>query len=127
MTKSIKQFSIVLVAIVSVPFMAGYFLVDNWRGTMVNGDSSGYYFHVVSLLVNQDVGDYTTTIDTYLDYYPQAGDPREDIYGVRQLAGFYGRIPGSAQPDWAVRIHVWNGHRLRLYLDDFVVLHYRAR
>lgn len=77
-------FRTTLITIVSVLFIAGYFLVDNWERTMENGDSSGYYFHVVSFFVNQDVGEYKTTIDTYLDYFPNAGDPREDIYGVRQ-------------------------------------------
>jgi len=50
---------------------------------MNNGDSSGYYFHVVSLL-NKDVGDYSKTIDTYLEYNPAAKDPRKDKFGVRK-------------------------------------------
>jgi len=53
---------------------------------MENGDSSGYYFHVVSLFVNQDVGDYNKTIGDYLDTYPNAKDTREDVYGIRETS-----------------------------------------
>lgn len=53
---------------------------------MGNGDSSGYYFHVVSLFINHDAGDYTKTIDDYLKHYPRAADPRKDKFGVRKTA-----------------------------------------
>ncbi|MEE9374199.1 MAG: hypothetical protein V3V00_14190 [Saprospiraceae bacterium] len=72
-----------LIGIVSILFISGYFIVDHWDWTMNNGDSSGYYFHVVSVFINQDVGDYNETIKTYLEYYPTANDPRDDPYGIR--------------------------------------------
>lgn len=78
------RFTNTLLGIVSVLFVTGFFVADNWKTTMINGDSSGYYFHVVAAFVNQDVGDYTRTIDDYLEEYPMAGDPRKDIYGVRE-------------------------------------------
>ena len=51
---------------------------------MNNGDSSGYYMHLVSSFINQDVGDYSKTIDDYLSYYTKAKDPRQDKFGIRE-------------------------------------------
>ena len=51
---------------------------------MNNGDSSGYYMHLVSSAINQDVGDYTKTINDYLEAYPNAKDPRKDKFGIRK-------------------------------------------
>lgn len=80
---SALRFRQLLILVTGGLFVLGFFWVDNWRETMVNGDSSGYYMHVVSALVNQDVGQYDQTIDDYLKNYPQAADPREDVYGIR--------------------------------------------
>lgn len=65
-------------------FLIGYFLVDRAHQIMVNGDSSGYYMHVVSALINNDIGKYDKTIAGLQENFPTAKDPRNDIYGVRK-------------------------------------------
>ena len=72
-----------LLIIIAVGYFAGYVALDRWKTTLYFGDSMGYYLHVVSFLVNQDVGDYDQSISTLLEYSPHTADPRDDKYGIR--------------------------------------------
>lgn len=57
--------------------------MDRWPTTLYYGDSLGYYLHVVSAFVNQDVGDYDQTITKLREINPASPDPREDKFGIR--------------------------------------------
>ena len=78
------KFRFTILSLITFCYIAAFFAFDNWKLTMNNGDSSGYYMHLVSSIVNQDVGDYNQTIDDYLSNYPKAKDPREDKFGIRK-------------------------------------------
>jgi len=74
---------IILIICVGIFLVAGNLLIDNWPKTLHHGDSNGYYLHVVSALLYQDVGDYSASIDSPKAVNPSADDPRTDIYGIR--------------------------------------------
>ena len=57
--------------------------LGRWKTTLFYGDSNGYYLHVVSLFVHQDVGDYDRSISTLREINPNSADPREDKFGIR--------------------------------------------
>ncbi|GAB5553432.1 MAG: hypothetical protein Sapg2KO_30230 [Saprospiraceae bacterium] len=57
--------------------------MDRWPTALYDGDSLGYYLHVVSAFVNQDVGDYDQTITKLREINPASPDPREDKFGIR--------------------------------------------
>lgn len=73
-----------LLLLIAIVYIAGNFLIDRWKTTLYYGDSNGYYLHVVSFFVNQDVGDYDKTITTLREVNPASPDPREDKFGIRQ-------------------------------------------
>ena len=72
-----------LLLLIAIVYISGNFILNRWEKTLYYGDSNGYYLHVVSLFVNQDVGDYDKTITTLQEKNPDSGDPREDKYGIR--------------------------------------------
>ena len=72
-----------LLLLIAIGYIGGNFVVDRWGKTLYYGDSNGYYLHVVSFFVNQDVGDYDKTITTLRQVNPDSSDPREDVYGIR--------------------------------------------
>ena len=73
-----------LLAIISFVYLLGYFVIDRWeRDIFFSGDSNGYYLHVVSAFVNQDVGDYDQSIKAMLSVRPDVTDPREIEFGIR--------------------------------------------
>ena len=77
------KFRFLLTALCTVMMLFGYLQLDRWSYTLYYGDSSHYYLHVVSAMVNQDVGDYDKTISTLRTVNPGSADPREDKFGIR--------------------------------------------
>lgn len=77
------NFRLALTGTATLVFLLGFFLLGRWTFILYYGDSSHYYLHVVSALVNQDVGDYDRTITTLQEVNPGSGDPREDKFGIR--------------------------------------------
>lgn len=78
-----KQRHLLLLLIVIV-YIAGNLILDRWKTSLYYGDSNGYYLHVVSFFVNQDVGDYDKTITTLREINPESADPRADQFGIRK-------------------------------------------
>ncbi len=78
------QHRLIVLSIIALGYVLGYFVLDRWKTSLFYGDSNGYYLHVVSFFVNQDVGDYDKTITTLRKVNPQSADPREDKFGIRQ-------------------------------------------
>ena len=72
-----------LLTIIFFGYSIGYYSLDRWQTTLLFGDSNGYYLHLVSFFINQDVGDYDKTITALRKVSPQTADPREDKYGIR--------------------------------------------
>lgn len=72
-----------LIAFLACTYLLGHFCIDNWEKRSYGGDSNGYYLHVVSFFINQDVGDYDKTITDLIATYPRAADPRKDKFGIR--------------------------------------------
>lgn len=72
-----------LLICIATLYLAGNFLLNRWTFDLYYGDPNGYYLHLVSLFVNQDVGDYDKTITSLKEVNPASADPREDKYGIR--------------------------------------------
>ncbi len=73
----------ILLLVLAFILIAGNLWINRWPTNLYYGDSNGYYLHVVSFWVNQDVGDYDKTITTLREVNPASGDPREDEFGIR--------------------------------------------
>lgn len=72
-----------LTLVIALVLICGNLIIDRWPDTLFYGDSNGYYLHLVSFFINQDVGDYDETIRTLRAVNPASPDPREDKFGVR--------------------------------------------
>jgi len=81
----LKQRYLILLLIALV-YLGGFFINGSWKIKLLLGDSNGYYMHVVSFFVNQDVGDYDKTINTLLNTNDRTVDGRNDPYGIRLTA-----------------------------------------
>ena len=68
----------------AITYLAIFFHFGRWQTSLYFGDSSQYYMHLVSAFVNQDVGDYGTTIEGLLAVSPTSLDPRTDEFGIRE-------------------------------------------
>lgn len=75
---------IFLLALVAAVYLYGFFAFERWRESFFSGDSHGYYLHLVSFFIYDDVGDYSKTIASVKEVYPNYVDPRDDIYGIRK-------------------------------------------
>lgn len=73
----------VLLAFIAVYYLAALFYFERNRNTLDGSDSWGYYIHLPSVLLYQDVGDYSRTISVWQTHYPNRADPRIDKYGIR--------------------------------------------
>ena len=72
-----------LLLVIAIIYISGNFILARWENTLYYGDSNGYYLHLVSFFINNDVGDYDKTITTLRIKNPGSADPREDKYGIR--------------------------------------------
>jgi len=68
---------------IAVVYLSGYLLLDRWEDMFYYGDTNGYYLHVVSFFVHDDVGDYGKSIGSLQEVNPDSPDPREDKFGIR--------------------------------------------
>ncbi|GLR17213.1 hypothetical protein [Portibacter lacus] len=84
--KFYKDYKFLLSMVIGLFYLAGLFVMDNWKGTMRNGDSSGYYIHAVSGLLHQDVGDYSKTIASYLEHYPKSAYLLDDPFWMKSTS-----------------------------------------
>lgn len=53
---------------------------------MSNGDSSGYYIHLVSALINQDVGEYSKSTASMVENFPSSSVLLDDPYWLRETS-----------------------------------------
>jgi hypothetical protein len=83
MKKKFDWHRLILLAIVGTVYVFGYLYLDRWHGTLYGGDSNGYYLHVVSFFIYDDVGDYEKSISALKEIHPSYIDPRDDIYGIQ--------------------------------------------
>jgi len=67
-------------------YLLGLYLLDNWNSIPRRGDDVGYYLHLVSAMVNQDVGDYQHTLKDLQADYPEAAYVAEDKFMIRETA-----------------------------------------
>ena len=81
--KMMQKKHLILLASIAVIYLSGYFLLGRWQTAFYYGDTNGYYLHVVSFFVHDDVGDYGRSIGSLQEVNPDSPDPREDIYGIR--------------------------------------------
>lgn len=72
-----------ILLILGIVYLIGHFLIGNWKGRLYGGDSNGYYLHVVSFFVNQDVGDYDQSLASLKEHHPKAINPKDDKFGIR--------------------------------------------
>lgn len=76
-----KQWLLLLVVV--VVYLCGFFLLDRWKTTLYYGDSNSYYLHLVSFFIYQDVGNYDASITSLRKVNPSSPDPRKDEFGIR--------------------------------------------
>ncbi len=79
-----RHINIFVFSVLASLFLAASFLANNWRSSIYTGDSNGYYLHIVSALIYHDVGSYDLSIAAMQVERPDARDPREDVFGIRQ-------------------------------------------
>lgn len=72
-----------LLAVIAAGYLYGNFFIDNREENLTMGDSMQYYLHVVSFFLYDDVGNYDRSLTAMKSLYPNVGDPRDDIYGIR--------------------------------------------
>ncbi|MEM1119570.1 MAG: hypothetical protein AAGJ18_03935 [Bacteroidota bacterium] len=72
-----------ILLVLSTIYLIGHFAIGNWKGRLYGGDSNGYYLHVVSLFVNQDVGNYDQSLAGLKSHHPRAVNPKADKFGIR--------------------------------------------
>lgn len=72
-----------LTGLIALFLITGNLLVDRWPDTLFYGDSNGYYLHLVSFFIHQDVGDYDETITTMRSINSDAPNPKADKFGMR--------------------------------------------
>lgn len=75
--------SFILLLVLAAAYIGGAFLIDRWEVRLHRGDSFGYYLHLVSAFVYDDVGDYSRSIGSLLEINPLLPDMREDEFGIR--------------------------------------------
>lgn len=51
---------------------------------MLNGDTSGYYIHLVSTFINQDAGNYDHTLKSFFNAFPQASYLENDPFWIKE-------------------------------------------
>ncbi|MEZ4943228.1 MAG: hypothetical protein R3D58_20300 [Saprospiraceae bacterium] len=73
-----------LMALIVLIYTSSFVLFERWPNQVFGGDPWGYYAHLPSILLFQDVGNYQKTIDATAKYEPNMVDPRIDKYGVRE-------------------------------------------
>ena len=78
-----KKSYLFLLVIIGVVYLSTMFQLGLWKKALYGGDSNGYYLHVVSFFINDDVGDYDKTIKSLQAVAPNAADPRDDKFGIR--------------------------------------------
>lgn len=72
-----------LTGLIAFFLITGNLVIDRWSDTLFYGDSNGYYMHLVSFFIHQDVGDYEETISTMQAVNPGSPNPKEDKWGMR--------------------------------------------
>lgn len=73
-----------LLIFIAIVYVSGNFVLDRWPNNFFWGDTNGYYLHVVSTFIYQDIGDYDETIDAMLETKPEVSDPRKDPFLIRE-------------------------------------------
>ncbi|MCB9316857.1 MAG: hypothetical protein H6569_12020 [Lewinellaceae bacterium] len=73
-----------LMALIVLIYTSSFLLLERWPTQAFGGDPWGYYAHLPSILLFEDVGNYQKTIDATAKYEPNMVDPRIDKYGVRE-------------------------------------------
>ena len=79
----IPRSHLITLSVLLLLYLAGYLLSERWQAMFYHGDTNGYYLHTVSFMLYGDVGNYSESIGSLLDYYPSADDPRQDRFGIR--------------------------------------------
>lgn len=72
-----------LTGLIALFLITGNLVIDRWPDTLFYGDSNGYYMHLVSFFIHQDVGDYEETISTMRAINPGSANPKADKWGMR--------------------------------------------
>jgi len=72
-----------LLTLIALFYLFSLVYSERVRAVLDGSDSWGYYVHLPSFLLYQDVGDYSKTIAAWQANYPNKPDPRKDAYGLR--------------------------------------------
>ncbi len=70
--------------LILVLYTASFFTMGRWPTLPYGGDAWGYYAHLPSALIYQDIGTYDSTIAATAKYDPNMADPKADLYGLRE-------------------------------------------
>ena len=69
-----------LIGIITAVYLFAFLHFGFWKGAQFGGDSWGYYVHLPSTFLYQDVGDYTECSEAWRVYNPRANDPQSYLY-----------------------------------------------
>ncbi len=68
-----------LIGFISAAYLLAFLHFGFWKGAQYGGDSWGYYVHLPSSFLYQDVGDYKECSAAWRVYNPRADDPGENL------------------------------------------------
>lgn len=73
-----------LISIISLVYFISFFALYNLDNLWENGDSSGYYMHLVSFLVHNDVGSYHNSTKAMIESHPSTEYLLNDPFWMRE-------------------------------------------
>lgn len=69
-----------LIGLMAAVYLFAYIQFDFWKSALYGGDSWGYYIHLPSTFLFQDVGDYTKSGAARLSHEPKGKDPYLELH-----------------------------------------------
>lgn len=83
MTKDMT-FRLKIVTLVGLVYTLSFCTLYNLDNLWENGDSSGYYIHLVSLFIYGDIGSYDKSTEAMIDNNPSTGKLLEDPFWIKE-------------------------------------------
>ncbi len=69
-----------LLTLIAAVYLFAFLHFGVWKSAQYSADSWGYYVHLPSTLLYQDLGDYAKCSEAWRVYNPRANDPRNNLF-----------------------------------------------
>jgi hypothetical protein len=73
-----------LIGFIAIIYFFSLYALHNLDSVMDNGDSAGYYIHLVSFFIYDDVGDYSRSTDKMIEIFPSSKGLIDDPFWLRK-------------------------------------------